>query len=341
MFCPKCGAEYREGFTFCASCEVDLVDELPLREEPEFTHLVTVYEGGNPAVLVFAKSILESEGIEYYCKGEGIQDLFGVGRFGTGFNPVIGSVKIQVAEENAAKAKELLDHIEESEIEQAEAEDESDDVGEPDKPEESESPEQPEQQPENQEPVTKTHGWTGFLVGFTVALILAGTVFFHYMYNQPRSKHRQVAVETEDRNKDGKPDAFFYYEKGVLVRAEQDRNFDGKIDDWCYYKGGVVDRCNSDEGFNGKINQRQSFRNGILSRAEIDTNNYGTPEIVELYSHGVIAEKRWYHESTGKCWKKALYKNGLLREEYIDEDCNGTFDRLIKYNAAERPVEAK
>ena len=29
MFCPRCKAEYRKGFTRCADCEVDLVYELP------------------------------------------------------------------------------------------------------------------------------------------------------------------------------------------------------------------------------------------------------------------------------------------------------------------------
>jgi hypothetical protein len=29
MFCPECKAEYREGFTQCADCEVELVAELP------------------------------------------------------------------------------------------------------------------------------------------------------------------------------------------------------------------------------------------------------------------------------------------------------------------------
>ena len=27
-WCPKCGAEYRDGFTRCASCDVPLVDRL-------------------------------------------------------------------------------------------------------------------------------------------------------------------------------------------------------------------------------------------------------------------------------------------------------------------------
>src|SRR5436305_13764768 len=29
MFCPRCGGEYREGFTWCADCDVALVEDLP------------------------------------------------------------------------------------------------------------------------------------------------------------------------------------------------------------------------------------------------------------------------------------------------------------------------
>ena len=28
MFCPKCKAEYREGFTYCSDCGVTLVERL-------------------------------------------------------------------------------------------------------------------------------------------------------------------------------------------------------------------------------------------------------------------------------------------------------------------------
>lgn len=29
MFCPRCGAEYRAGFTRCSDCDLELVDERP------------------------------------------------------------------------------------------------------------------------------------------------------------------------------------------------------------------------------------------------------------------------------------------------------------------------
>jgi hypothetical protein len=34
-FCPKCGSEYREGFTFCADCDRELVAERPATTEDE------------------------------------------------------------------------------------------------------------------------------------------------------------------------------------------------------------------------------------------------------------------------------------------------------------------
>ncbi len=34
MFCPKCRSEFREGFTFCKSCNESLVDNLPSEPQP-------------------------------------------------------------------------------------------------------------------------------------------------------------------------------------------------------------------------------------------------------------------------------------------------------------------
>jgi hypothetical protein len=72
MFCPKCRAEYREGFNTCSDCNVDLVEDLPPLEEeqPEFVHYVEILATYNPADIVFLKSLLESEGIQYFFKGE-------------------------------------------------------------------------------------------------------------------------------------------------------------------------------------------------------------------------------------------------------------------------------
>ncbi len=69
---------------------------------------VTVLESSDPAVLAVAESLLAGAGIEYFAKGEAMQDLFAAGRFGTGFNPIVGPVQLQVPGEDAERATELL-----------------------------------------------------------------------------------------------------------------------------------------------------------------------------------------------------------------------------------------
>jgi len=108
MFCPKCRSEYRDGFTVCADCNTDLVKDLPPEPEVEYTDLVTVLQPTDEAAVALAQSILNGAGIHYIAKGEGIQDLFAWGRVGAGFNPMLGPVEIQVAPEDADRARELL-----------------------------------------------------------------------------------------------------------------------------------------------------------------------------------------------------------------------------------------
>ena len=68
-WCPKCGAEYRDGFTRCASCGVKLVDKLTDEQkkqaEMEERRDMVLPEGMSRPVAVFtAKNRLEAESIE-------------------------------------------------------------------------------------------------------------------------------------------------------------------------------------------------------------------------------------------------------------------------------------
>lgn len=68
-WCPKCGSEYRDGFTECASCGVKLVDKLTGEQkkqaEMEERREMVLPEGMSRPVAVFtAKNRLEAESIE-------------------------------------------------------------------------------------------------------------------------------------------------------------------------------------------------------------------------------------------------------------------------------------
>ena len=101
MFCPTCRAEYREGFHVCADCNVDLVDELTPEPEPEFVNLKEVLATYNPADVAFLKSLLESEGIQYFFKGEHFMYM----------RPLADPVRLMVREDQVEDALELLKDV--------------------------------------------------------------------------------------------------------------------------------------------------------------------------------------------------------------------------------------
>ncbi len=107
MICPKCGADFLDNQPVCPECGE--VEDSSTTEKPDPNlELVTVFTTGDPADVVVAKSLLDDAGIEYFAKDEGVQDVFGAGRIGSGFNVMAGQVEIQVRPEDEESARQLL-----------------------------------------------------------------------------------------------------------------------------------------------------------------------------------------------------------------------------------------
>ena len=76
MFCPQCQAEYRQGFTHCADCDVDLVWELPkaaieLRTavaagDPNEDPFCSFWKGEDPRVHAELCTVLDEAGIPHH-----------------------------------------------------------------------------------------------------------------------------------------------------------------------------------------------------------------------------------------------------------------------------------
>jgi hypothetical protein len=107
MFCPKCGEEFPWHVMVCPTCDVDTVDRLPGPEPAPDAELVPVLNTGDAGAIAVAKSLLEAEDIDFFVRGEGLQDLFGVGRV-TGFNFAMGPAEFWVRAEDAERAREVL-----------------------------------------------------------------------------------------------------------------------------------------------------------------------------------------------------------------------------------------
>ena len=66
MFCPECKAEYRDGFTRCSDCDVDLVAGLPeAPPEPQFESFKSVWTGKDQGRCVDLCKKLRAVGIPF------------------------------------------------------------------------------------------------------------------------------------------------------------------------------------------------------------------------------------------------------------------------------------
>ncbi len=77
MFCPQCKAEYRQGITECADCQVPLVSSLPkapesLLDTTSAGPLVPLWEGEDLALHTSLLEGLDEAGIRYFSRPLGI-----------------------------------------------------------------------------------------------------------------------------------------------------------------------------------------------------------------------------------------------------------------------------
>lgn len=103
MFCPKCRAEYREGFYKCSDCDTELTDELPPESETrfEFVDFKEVTLTYNPADIASIKCILDSENISYFFKGEHFSYV----------RPLADPARLMVRKDQVNYVKEILKNL--------------------------------------------------------------------------------------------------------------------------------------------------------------------------------------------------------------------------------------
>ncbi len=106
MYCPECRGEFREGFTRCDDCGVDLVHELP-SEDHEAPDFVKVFETSEPDVIPVIKSVLEGAGIPYLVEGEDLMNLFPSEMLGGIYKPS-AEVRFHVTAAQEEAARQLL-----------------------------------------------------------------------------------------------------------------------------------------------------------------------------------------------------------------------------------------
>lgn len=116
-FIRKCNGEYFEHDPNKVVEEIEkfedyepkgTIEQKEVDRIPDDLKLVTVYIPEHEAEHLAILSLLESAGIECYSKNAGVQNLFGLGQIGTGFNVATGPIEIQVSENKLEEAKEVI-----------------------------------------------------------------------------------------------------------------------------------------------------------------------------------------------------------------------------------------
>ena len=283
-------------------------------------HLITILKTGDQATIAFAKSLLEGTGIKFFIKNEGLQNLFGAGEIGTGYNPIVGVPEIQVFQSDADNAKKLLTDIEAGTLNGVEDDN--------DKIEESY-----ERDVHSRDSNRK---YSQLIKGILIGVLISGVAFFSY----DRHQKNFSGEFPYDLNKDSKTDVIYTYEKGELTRIVGDRNYDGRMDEWYRYENEVVVSGKSDDNFDGEVDTWYTYKNGLIDRVDIDLNMDDNIDIVEYYKNGILVRKEWYNKKD-VLLKEENFERGLRKDTYQDTNADGKFDYKSIYNSFEDLIETK
>jgi hypothetical protein len=92
-------------------------------------------------------------------------------------------------------------------------------------------------------------------------------------------------IKKEDKNKDGKPDVWVYYDDNKRpVKIESDRNYDGKLDLWVSYGEKGQRRTEIDLNFDGRPDMYSYYQDGQRVKLEIDIDYDGKLDQVNEYN---------------------------------------------------------
>lgn len=149
---------------------------------------------------------------------------------------------------------------------------------------------------------------SGLLVGILIGIGL--TVIAYWAWN-----YFSLTGTPYDRNVDGKDDMVYEYVGRVLHGAKFDNNFDG------FYETSSI------------YNQ-----NGDVIRTEIDRNRDGKPDVIEYNTLGKLDSLEFIDPATGKVRKRMFYKLDVKVREEIDQDGDGVFEKVIKFDEYENPL---
>lgn len=250
----------------------------------------TVYRPANGIEAYMLRDLLAQDGIDAYVMGASLEGAIGE-------LPAAGLVRLEVSEEDYAKARALLVEWEKT---------------------------SPLPEPAAATPAAKARPSLGAGVGGMAIGIVLSALYF-------RAPLQQVPI---DYNRDGVPDEEWTYTPAGTAKAVRgDRNGDGRHDVVTRFANdGAVAESESDDDFDGVFETRLTYEAGLVTRSDVDTDRDGVPDVRTSYRHGVADRVTHIDRHTGRPLRIEYYRAGRIIHAEVDTDRDGALDRRVTYS---------
>jgi hypothetical protein len=142
--------------------------------------------------------------------------------------------------------------------------------------------------------------------------------------------------ETVDRNADGRPDVWIYYDGARRTREVLDENHDGRVDRVLHYGNAKqVTRAEEDLDGDGRMETVSIYRDGEVIRKRADTDGDGQSDSWSFYQDGDLTRHEVDHSGDGFRDLVLVYESGELTREEEDRNDDGRPDVVVRYRGGE------
>jgi len=145
-------------------------------------------------------------------------------------------------------------------------------------------------------------------------------------------KKMVVTRRSLDADRDGKPEEVRYFDSsGQYVRKEEDRDYDGRIDAWSTFQKGLLATRELDLDGDGAPDVFELYGGARMTSREIDRNQDGKRDAFYRYQNDSLIEERHDTNYDGKVDFRVSYKNRRRVSSEEDADKDGRFDTWTTY----------
>jgi len=145
-----------------------------------------------------------------------------------------------------------------------------------------------------------------------------------------------VVQRSLDADRDGTPEQVRYVDpvSGRMIRKEQDRDYDGRIDAWQSYEGGGIAERQLDENDDGRPDVWETYSGGKMSTREVDRDQDGQRDAFFDFENGSLVEERHDTNGDGRIDLVVTYRDRVRIRAEEDTSHDGRMDTWTTYQIA-------